>query len=78
MFRCIGDPWKHGTSIWNHTSIYYTTKVISTSGLEAAILDLHAAGNISSVGQHAIELAVPRNMVVAFGIALLSNWQPQL
>jgi len=37
-FHCDGDPWKHGSNIWNHISTCYRSKVITTSGFSAAIL----------------------------------------
>ena len=54
MFHCIGHPWKRGTSTWNCTSIWYTTKVITTSCFKATILDFHTTGHTSSVGRHAM------------------------
>jgi hypothetical protein len=39
VFRCVGDTWKHGVSIWNRISMYKTTKVITTSGFLSAILN---------------------------------------
>ena len=38
ILHCDGDPWKHGSSIWNHVSTCYRSKVITTSGFAAAIL----------------------------------------
>ena len=39
MLHCDGAPRKHGSSTWNHIYIYYRSKVITTSGLAAAILN---------------------------------------
>jgi len=39
MLLCIADAWKHGISTWNRISIYCTTKVITTSGFGAAMLN---------------------------------------
>ena len=38
ILHCDGDPWQGGSSIWNHVSTCYLSKVIITSGFAAAIL----------------------------------------
>ena len=38
LLHCDGDPWKHGSSIWNQVSTCYRFKVITTSGFASAIL----------------------------------------
>jgi hypothetical protein len=45
---CFGDPLMHNISVWDCISIKYTTVVITTSGLSAAILDLMVVGVTSS------------------------------
>ena len=73
MSHCVGDPRKHGIILLNHVSIWYAAKVITTSCLAAAILISMAANNLSSIALDAIELAVSKNVVVAFGILILSQ-----
>jgi hypothetical protein len=65
-------------SVWDRTSIKYTTVVITTSGLSAAMLDLMVIGNPSSFALHVPALAVPDSMITAFDINILSQIQPEI
>ena len=72
-----GRP-ENGISVWDRTSIKYTTHVITTSGLSAAMLDLMVVDNASSVALHFLALAGPNSMVIAYDIYILSHIQPEI
>jgi hypothetical protein len=67
----------HGICVWVRTSIKYTTVVITTSGLSAAMLDLLVVGNSSSFLLHIVASAVPDSTIAAFDINILSQIQPE-
>jgi hypothetical protein len=68
----------HNISVWDRTSIKYTTVVITTSGLSAAMLDLMVVGNPSSFALHVSTSAVPDSTIVAFEICILSQIHPDI
>jgi dihydroxyacid dehydratase/phosphogluconate dehydratase len=68
----------HIISVWDRTSIKYTTVVITTSGLSAAMLDLMVVGNSTSFALHVLALAVPESTIIAFEIYILSQIQPEI
>jgi hypothetical protein len=74
----VDDPWIHGISLWDRTSIKYTTVVITTSGLSAAMLELMVVGNPSSFALHVPASAVPDGTIIAFEIYILSQMQPEI
>ena len=68
----------HSISVWDRISIKYTTVVITTSGLSAAMLDLMVVGNPSSFALHVPASAVPDSTIIAFEIYILSQIQPDI
>jgi hypothetical protein len=77
-FTYVGDPCIHDISLWDRTSFKYTTVVITTSGLSAAMLDLMVVGNPSSFAPHVLALTVPDSTIIAFEIYILSQIQPEI
>jgi hypothetical protein len=75
---CFDDPLMHNISVWDRTSIKYTTVVIITSGISAAMLDLMVVGNPSSFARHVPASAVPVGTIIAFEIYILSQIQPDM
>jgi hypothetical protein len=63
---CFDDPLMHNICVWDRASIMYTTVVITTSGLSAAMLDLMVVGNLSSFALHIPASAVPECTIIAF------------
>jgi hypothetical protein len=61
---CFDDPLMHNISVRDRTSIKYTTVVIITSGLSAAMLDLMVVGNPSSFALHVPASAVPDSTII--------------
>jgi hypothetical protein len=68
----------HSISVWDRTSIKYTTLVITTSGLSAAMLNLMVVGNPSSFALHVPASAVPDSTIIAIEIYILSQIQPDI
>jgi hypothetical protein len=77
---CVDDPLMHSISVWDRTSIKYTTLVITASGLSAAMLDLMVVGNPSSFALHVpvSVSAVPDSTIIAFEIYILSQTKPDI
>jgi hypothetical protein len=75
---CFDDPLMHNISVWDRTSIKYTTVVFTTSGLSAAMLDLIVVGNPSSFALHVPASAVPDSTIIAFEIYILSQIEPDI
>jgi hypothetical protein len=69
---------KMGINPWNRESIVSTSWDTCTSGLQAAILDFWLPLTSDNILLSAIELAVLENMVVAFGISILSCLQAEI
>jgi hypothetical protein len=68
----------HSISVWDRTSIKYTTVLITTSGLSTAMLDLMVIGNPSSFALYVVASAVPDSTITAFEIYILSQIQPDI
>jgi hypothetical protein len=76
--HCVGDPWKHGISLWDLIPTYGTSKIIATSGFWAAILDSTKMQLVLGVGRRSVVLATLDNVVLAFEIEFLSVIQAKL
>jgi hypothetical protein len=68
----------HNISVWDRISMKYTTVIITTSGLSAAMLDLMVVGNPSSFAPYVPASAVPESTIIAFEIYILSEIQPEI
>jgi hypothetical protein len=67
----------HSIGVLDRISIKYTTVVITTSGLSAAMLDL-MVGNPSSFALYVPAPAVPESTLITFEIYILSQIQPEI
>jgi hypothetical protein len=68
----------HSISVLDRINIKYTTVVITTSGLSAAMLDLMVVDNLSSFAPYVPSSAVPESTIIAFEIYILSEVQPDI
>jgi hypothetical protein len=66
----------HSITVWDRISIKYTTVVITTSGLSAAMLDFMVVGNPSSFALYDPVSAVPESTITVFEIYILSQISP--
>ena len=77
-FHWVARPRKYGCSIWNFVPIPSTSWDLSTSGLDAAILDFRLPVLSDSIQATCIDLPDPKNMGLAFGISFLSHLQAEI
>jgi hypothetical protein len=66
----------HSISVWDCTSIKYTTVVITTSGLSAAMLDLMVVGNPSSFALHVPASAMTDSTIIALKFIFCPKYSP--
>ena len=76
--HCKEQPRKHGSDRWNFFSISYMARDISTSGLTAAILNIHTNQLLCRLVVYATVKGSPENMDLAAGISFLSHIWPEI